>query len=96
MVTNLSPSATNTNRTSGYETSGKEHLKTIYMVETTILHTTHTGDGKIEDITTTKHHLDYHIQIVISELFHNSGSTRSANWFHNTSPHVTFWFGIKK
>ena len=35
----------------------------------TILHTTHTRDGKIEDITTTQSHLDYHIQTMINKTF---------------------------
>ena len=43
------------------------------MVETTVLHTTHTRAGKIEDITTTQHHLDHHIQTVISETFTTRG-----------------------
>ena len=44
-------------------------LKATHMVEMIILHTTHMGDGKIEDITTTQHHLDHHIYTMISENF---------------------------
>ena len=44
-------------------------LKITHMVETTVLHTTHTRDGKIEDITITHQHLDHHIQTMIFETF---------------------------
>ena len=39
------------------------------MVEMVILQATYTRVGKIEDITITQHHLDHHIQIVISQAF---------------------------
>ena len=44
-------------------------MKITHMVETTILHMIHIGGGKIEDITTTQHCLDHHIQTVISKTF---------------------------
>ena len=50
----------------GMSASHIGHLKTTHIVEMTILHTIHTRDGKIEDITTTENHLDHHIETMIS------------------------------
>ena len=41
-------------------------LNLLHMVEIVILHTIHTRDGDIEDVTTIQHHSD-HIQTVISQ-----------------------------
>ena len=35
----------------------------------TMLHITHTVDGKMTDTTTTLHHFDHHIQTMIGEIF---------------------------
>ena len=45
------------------------HLKITHMDKTTILYTTHTKDGKREDITTKQHHFGHHKQTMISETF---------------------------
>ena len=44
-------------------------LKITHMVEMVIPHTTHTKDGKIEDITTMQCHSEHRIKTVISETF---------------------------
>ena len=49
------------------------HLKITHMVETAKLHITHIEDGKITDLTTTQHHFNHHIQIVISQAFTTGG-----------------------
>ena len=60
-------------------------LKITHIVETVVFQTTYTKDGKMEDIATTQHHLNHHIQTMISEPF-TIGSIRSGNLFHNTYP----------
>ena len=50
----------------------------------TILHTTHTGEGNIEDVTTTQHHLAHYIQTVISETFSTRGQLGQVNGFIST------------
>ena len=94
-LTNLSPLATNTNEARGYEhiLHGMLENKT-HMVETIILHTTHTGNGKIEDITTTQHHLDCYIQAMISETYTIGGQPVQAIGFitpiHVSIPIMSF------
>ena len=39
------------------------------MVELVALQTLCTKELKIEDITVTQHHLDYHIQVITNEIF---------------------------
>ena len=69
-------------------------LKIIHMVEMVILHTTHTRDGKIEDLTTMQHYSDHHIQSVISEAFTIGGQTGQVIGFitsiHMSIPIISF------
>ena len=49
------------------------HLKIAYMVVPSLLHITHTGDGKIIGTTATQHHFDHHTQTMISKSFTTGG-----------------------
>ena len=62
-------------------TSHIVHLRITCMVEMVIPQTIHTSNGKIEDRTITQHHLDHHIQMMISEVFTIEGQPGQAIGF---------------
>ena len=70
------------------------YLKRTHIVETIKLYTTHTREGKMEDITTTQHHSGHHIQTVISETFTIGGQPGQVIGFitpiHMSIPVVSF------
>ena len=78
----------------GMNTSHIVHLRITCIVEMVILQTTHTKDGKIEDIIITQHHLGHYIQTVISEVFIIEGQPGQAISFitltHMSVPIMSF------